>query len=557
MSVRYIHDILKVDVIVDRELVRQIREDVTAGNLRADDYLTARFEIPAFLVTSEARQGDEPCDLFAERLEVDQPLCFYRDGQNIHSLRPVTADILDENTLQIINPKIDDFRGIVTAQLWQLSRDGTGVAEMSVSLGDLADAPEGDLLIDPSTYFQELVSGYTGCEDAYMLIDQNSTPDKTAFNYGASTTLGLWAVKPAVGNHFEARPIIRFKGLDKLYGSENPWLPVGTIVTSASLALTLDSRTISYGSTPPDSYWVQPYGITDAKDDWVEGSGNGQQASNNEVTWSHARYNSKAWSQAGAAQIRYDRTGAVGDGVNIASYQTAGDVVHWPLNSYVVQDWLERCRLSQNVAGLILEVTTRQTAYSNVLQYNWRSRNFATSGSRPKLIINYRRGTEYGADSGNGTQPSATQEFFQDRMLEDNIKVIRFFAQDDRTYLEQVVVQARDEMKVIPVFPVGSSNTPTAYKDMVMYRLNYITNDIGINKTVPAIELGNEEDGNLKFGYDTDNSATRYNSGMSFGEYYLAARGAIKANWPDVEIIGGGSPSVPTTLETTPPEKLK
>ncbi len=74
LSVRYIHDILKVDVIVKAALMNQIRDEVQKGNLNAEDYLTARFDIP-------------------------------------------------------------------------------GVAEMSANLGDLAKAPEGDVVIDPSEDF--------------------------------------------------------------------------------------------------------------------------------------------------------------------------------------------------------------------------------------------------------------------------------------------------------------------------------------------------------------------------------------------------------------------
>jgi hypothetical protein len=45
--VRYIHDILKVDVIVKADLMNRIRAEVQKGSLNADDYLTARFEIPS------------------------------------------------------------------------------------------------------------------------------------------------------------------------------------------------------------------------------------------------------------------------------------------------------------------------------------------------------------------------------------------------------------------------------------------------------------------------------------------------------------------------------
>ena len=149
LTVRYVHDILKVDVILKEAFVRQIRSQVLNGTLNAGEYLTARFDIPQVSVFAEARQGGEIRDLYQEPLSIDRPLEFVREGKVIERIRPVEAFVLDENSQPI---DTEDFR-IRTAQLWQLQEDGPGVAEMSVNLGDLATAPEGDLLIDPTTIF--------------------------------------------------------------------------------------------------------------------------------------------------------------------------------------------------------------------------------------------------------------------------------------------------------------------------------------------------------------------------------------------------------------------
>ena len=151
LSVRYIHHILKVDVIVKAALMNQIRGEVQKGNLNAEDYLTVRFDIPSVWVSSEARQAGEKIDLYAESLDVNQPLQFVKDDKVIHKLRPVETYILDEKGEPIIT--FDEESIIRSAQTWRLKKDAAGVAEMSAHLGDLAKAPEGDVVIDPSEEF--------------------------------------------------------------------------------------------------------------------------------------------------------------------------------------------------------------------------------------------------------------------------------------------------------------------------------------------------------------------------------------------------------------------
>ncbi len=59
MAVRYIHDILKMDVIVKASLMNEIRSEVQKGTLNADDFLTARFSIPNVWITTDVQLESE------------------------------------------------------------------------------------------------------------------------------------------------------------------------------------------------------------------------------------------------------------------------------------------------------------------------------------------------------------------------------------------------------------------------------------------------------------------------------------------------------------------
>ncbi|MFB3788694.1 MAG: hypothetical protein ACE15F_20235, partial [bacterium] len=89
LSVRYIHDILKVDIIIQRALMDRIRSDVNNGFLNREEYLTARFDIPNALVTGEARQGGRMRDILAEPFELNQPLEILKNDKVVHKIRPV------------------------------------------------------------------------------------------------------------------------------------------------------------------------------------------------------------------------------------------------------------------------------------------------------------------------------------------------------------------------------------------------------------------------------------------------------------------------------------
>ncbi len=136
------------------------------GELNPDDYLTARFDIDAVMLTSEVKRNGEVVNPYAESLDIDRPLVFEKDGETVHRLRSVETYMLNADGERIEDEAIR-FR---TANTWQLRQDGPGVAELSVYLADVADAPEGDLVIDPSMLYpsQNFVDA---------LLDYNSYTD--------------------------------------------------------------------------------------------------------------------------------------------------------------------------------------------------------------------------------------------------------------------------------------------------------------------------------------------------------------------------------------------
>ncbi|MBW7940769.1 MAG: hypothetical protein H3C63_18760, partial [Candidatus Omnitrophica bacterium] len=189
LQVRYIHDILKVDVVVKKEIRNRIRTSVQRGELPSATVLTARFSIPSVLITSQAKQGKEDADLYAERLDVSaRPLHFEKNGKTIHTLRPVETSILDANgqPIEFIDndPKPGNEVVIRSAQAWQLQPNQPGFAEMSAFLEDILQAPEGDVAIDPSIIF----SGDSNVIDTYLSSTNQSS------NYSSSQNLYLRSV---------------------------------------------------------------------------------------------------------------------------------------------------------------------------------------------------------------------------------------------------------------------------------------------------------------------------------------------------------------------------
>ncbi|MFB3789046.1 MAG: DNRLRE domain-containing protein [bacterium] len=162
ISVRYIHDILKVDVLIKKEFMRKLRADIVAGYLDQNDFLTARFEIPSILITSQVHQGVQEIDPYAEKLNLNQqPLEFKKSGKTIHKLRLVETCVLDDQ-----GDLLSLDSSILSEQTWYLKEGQSGIAEMSAQLSSLAEAPDGDVVIDPSLLFG---SFNVATMDSYLL----------------------------------------------------------------------------------------------------------------------------------------------------------------------------------------------------------------------------------------------------------------------------------------------------------------------------------------------------------------------------------------------------
>jgi hypothetical protein len=189
LMVRYIHDILKVDVVIRKERMKQIKDAVNNGELDPDDYLTARFDIPSVFITSQAKKGNRDIDLFEEELDISQdPIFFEKNGSMVHKLRLVETYLLDEKgqRMDYLNhdDKPENKINIQSAQHWKLNKEKEGEADMSANLGDLANLPEGDVVIDPSLLYTEFHAPNIATMDAELAYNSSS-------NLGANTSIDL------------------------------------------------------------------------------------------------------------------------------------------------------------------------------------------------------------------------------------------------------------------------------------------------------------------------------------------------------------------------------
>jgi hypothetical protein len=213
LAVRYLHDILKVDVVVKKEFLRDLKAEVKAGNLDKNDYLTARFDIPQVLIRSQAKQNGQDKDLYKEALDVDQPVYFEKEGKVVHKLRPVETYLLDEQGEPVLDPE----QPIRSAQVWQLKHKEAGTAEMSALLEDLADLPDGDVIIDPSVTYGSFNVATMDAELAY----------NSGTNCGGYTTIPLSLTDRAV------------------FTCDVSGLGIDKIVTDARLRMWVSANTLS------------------------------------------------------------------------------------------------------------------------------------------------------------------------------------------------------------------------------------------------------------------------------------------------------------------------
>ena len=138
---------------------------------------------------------------------------FEKDGKVIHQLRPVEAYFDDRE----IYGKSIDKKYLRSTQLWQLSKEAAGIAEMSVVLEDITTGDYQDLVIDPSLF----IDGWPAKD---TVLVQNS-----GISYGADASLP-WAPGD--------RLLLAWYAWDT-------YLPSNSIITSASIDYYV--KTISNG----------------------------------------------------------------------------------------------------------------------------------------------------------------------------------------------------------------------------------------------------------------------------------------------------------------------
>ncbi|HQP99920.1 MAG TPA: DNRLRE domain-containing protein [bacterium] len=528
LTVRYVHDTLKVDTIVKAPMMRDIRAKIANKELDGNNYLTARFTVLQAAVMAEARQGGEIRDLYAEPFTINEPLLFVRDNKVIHEVRPVEAYPLDAMGQRLAGARIT----LRTAQRWQLERNAPGIAEMSVILADLVNLPDGDLCIDPTTTF---ATGYT--QDS--LLDYNNQ----VANYGTNSSI--------------------------TWDNTNDRFVFGFDVSSMGSGKSINSATLMVYMVDANRYYdleTRAYRITE---EWTEGDVSWEECIDYTDwtvpggTFDSPEYQSPPVDFPGNDDfvwLEYDVTDAFK-----AHYYSA-----YPIYTFY-KGFLVKPEESLS-AGEFLTFITSENASTSV---------------RPKLIVTYDH-TQFGADAGAGLPGMGSRLA---GVKEDNLNVTRLFGGISTAALPDYLDEAQSRgMKVVMCYGCGPVRSSTSedplqgivgglsgmwytagyslnangYRDYIMDRLSAVSDYIDgtIDHTIVAVELGNEEDAGfntiiggatytvLKWPLSaTQNSYAsqpeltklQYQGGVDFADYYRAARDAIKDEWPNLEIISGGS----------------
>ncbi|HOE09789.1 MAG TPA: DNRLRE domain-containing protein [bacterium] len=504
LTVRYVHDTLKVDTIVKAPLMKEIRAQIGDGRFDGNNYLTARFSVLQAAVIAEARQGGEMRDLYAEPFTINEPLLFVRDNQVIHEVRPVEAYLLDNEGQPVKGQRVT----LRTAQRWQLERNAPGIAEMSVILADLANLPDGDLCIDPTSTF-----GGTS-EDQDTLLYHNSSTI-----YGTSG-LVYWEDEDHLVFGFHVDEVDEDDMKEANKGIISATLEVYAEYSTMEAGIEARARLVETNWSESTAHWTNPW--TAAGGDYATPEFQSPLAT---LPTSDSR-----WFKINVTSIMkmHYVTGGVSDVENKGFLIKMEDPADGDL-------------------GICFS-------------------EHGTSAYRPKLVVTYSMPT-FGADAGYAWDEAwdPVQQIYvpwpmtdrQKNMKADRLYCIRHFgggAQSD----DFVQHAYENGMKVIYLIAAGdkySSGSQTTYPTAASYAshvyncLNAVSDYIDgtISNTVIAVELGNEEDGEQKWAAEEGGG---YDGGQDFAAYYVAARKEIKQYWPQLEIISGGSLSYHRNFNT-------
>ena len=524
LVVRYIHDILKVDVIVKASLMNEIRSEVQKGTLDADDYLTARFSIPNVWITTDVQLGNEKVDIYAGSLDLQQPLEFVKDGKVVQKLRPVEAYVLDEKGEPILSFEEDSM--IHTAQVWQLNKESAGIAEMSANLGDLADAPDGDVVIDPS--MNTVLSAY---DDSTLLYS-----NKTGF-YGSNSILYL----SMTGTNSTSDRIVIKRGV-----SESESFFTRKNILSVKLKLYLLGIDIPYSIVPLVAYNLD--------NNWTE----------SQVNWNQPS-NGSSWSDGGMGSANF-RSRSM-NLPNTANQWIEIDITNSFKKAIQSLHYADGYNFLWN--GIIIKYLGDQ----------YLSAAFASSDNgnellRPQIVVQW-EGTQFGAWVGNpeGNLDERLLNIYNDKLTHVRITGERAYGGSNQNAADQnvfnnmrtIVSAAHNRnLKSIIVIPAGFNDNITdgrkGYSTSQEYA-NYITGMLNrlsdspnyiSSGSVSAIEIGSEEDNFqkgssniyvMKWTKSSSNVASE-TGGREFAAYYLSAYSAINNNslhpeWKNLQILSG------------------
>ncbi|HOJ60141.1 MAG TPA: DNRLRE domain-containing protein, partial [bacterium] len=425
---------------------------------------------------------------------------------------------------------------IRSAQWWQLRKDGPGVAEMSALIGDMADAPEGDVVMDPSIIFTG--EGFYGGGDIYDSYLDQAVPEGM---YGSNSYLYL------KGNVNQEQRIIMgiCHSATKIAGAN---------IQSATLSLYTN-----YISGTPSNATACAYKNTR---NWYCSS----------VRWSNDGFNGpgSAW------------TG----GEYTTNYQ--GNHVRMPTSTGWMEFNLSQAFKSHYATytydtgdkGFLIKLVNTPSAY-------WRicASEYGTVGLRPFLTVKC-AATDYGVHITPNADNPIVQGWMERLNMSangDKFQIVRYLDEKWHVpigWLPTFCNNANSKgLKVFIHSPVAAnvcySNPPMTSASSYawhIYELLYNARTQIDRGDVIAIEIGGEEsdwiypdktftDIWFPVGFNPPNDMWFGNagSGANFAAYYLAARDIIKnstfASWKNIQIWSGGSPekheSIDYNLDTT------
>ena len=526
LSVRYINDILKVDVIVKSERKKEISALVQKGELDGEDYLTARFDIPQVFFRSQPMQDNEKVNVYAKDIDFDRnPLTFVLDGKEVHQVRLAESYIIDPEGKRIWNnagPDDAAATGIRSSQVWRLNEGQPGIAEISANLGDILKSPEGDLVIDPSSDFK----------------DNNNTFDATLSGVSPNTRYGnsnQIDVGTATG---DLRTVIAFR-IDPIFQTKYP-------IKSAILDVTM-----AYFPYSSETIQTRAYQISR---DWSE----------NLVTWN------SPWTSVG------------GDYVNSVS----SSVVNIS-NSYINPIRYDVTKIIQAHAtqeikdvskkGILIKKENSPTIYCSFYSSE------ATS-NRPSLTVYYNTPQFGGHTSDAWNYINNEKGLWSERISylnNDNLKIHRYYFSDDVNVVMNEataeyaagskllynihvfdIVNAVTYDNLIPhnIINFSQNKSTSQYASWVTSYLNNLSTYVD-NGTIVGIEIGNEEDtwGTYKdyrgvvtrhplwkvpdlpsggeVDQDTLTPAGWQKAGENLAPYIAAAQTAIKSMYPNLPVF--------------------